>query len=66
MDSYWCHPNYCNDVRRNYNIIMAEICEMDLLSDILSQITGEPLEVVALSDRKTLAAEICNAEYALS
>ena len=65
-DSFWCHPNYCNDVRQNYNDILAEICEMDLLSDILSQITGEPLEVVPLSDRKALAAEIRNAEYSLS
>ncbi|MBP94166.1 MAG: hypothetical protein CMC55_08625 [Flavobacteriaceae bacterium] len=65
-DSFWCHPNYCNEMRQNYNNIMAEICEMDLLSSILSQITGEKLEVVPLSDRKQLAADIRNAEYALS
>lgn len=65
-DSFWCHPNYCNEMRQNYNDIMAEICEMDLLSTILSEITGDELEVVALSDRKKLAAEIRNANYALS
>lgn len=65
-DSFWCHPNYCNEMRQNYNNIMAEICEMDLLSSILSQITGEKLEVVPLSDRKQLATDIRNAEYALS
>lgn len=65
-DSFWVHFNYANEVRQNYNNLLAEICEMDLLSDILSQITGEPLEVIALSDRKALAAEIRNAEYALS
>lgn len=65
-DSFWCHPNYANEMRQFYNDVMAEICEMDLLSDILSQITGEELEVVALSDRKELAKEIRNANYALS
>lgn len=65
-DSFWCHPNYCNEMRQFYNDVMAEICEMDLLSDILSQITGEELEVIALSDRTELAKEIRNANYSLS
>ncbi|MFM7896668.1 MAG: DNA-directed RNA polymerase [Flavobacterium sp.] len=65
-DSFWCHPNYANEMRQFYNDVMAEICEMDLLSDILSQITGEELEVIALSDRKELANDIRNANYALS
>lgn len=65
-DSFWCHPNYVNEMRQNYTNILAEICEMDLLSSILSQITGEELEVVALSDRVELANEIRKANYALS
>ena len=65
-DSYWCHPNYCNEMRQFYNDVLAEICEMDLLSSILSQITGEELEVVALSDRKELAKKIRKANYSLS
>lgn len=65
-DAYFCHANYANEMRQFFNDVMAEICEMDLLSDILSQITGEELEVIALSDRKELAKEIRNANYALS
>lgn len=53
-------------MRQNYNDILAEICENDLLSSILSQITGEELKVVALSDRKELAEEIREANYSLS
>ncbi len=65
-DSFWCHPNYCNQMRQNYNDILADICEIDLLSNILSQITGEDLEVVALYDRKALSGEIRQANYSLS
>jgi hypothetical protein len=39
-DSFWCHPNHMNQVRRNYNYILAEINDSNMLGDILSQICG--------------------------
>jgi hypothetical protein len=65
-DSFWCLPQYCNQMRQNYNNILAEICEMDLLSKILTEITGEVIEIIPHSDRKELANDIRNANYSLS
>ena len=63
-DSFWAHPNDMNHVRITFNQIMAEIAQSDLLSDILSEITGTTITV-----RKTIYSlhkQILNANYALS
>jgi hypothetical protein len=39
-DAFTCHPNYMDEVCDTYRVIMAEICESNLLQDILREITG--------------------------
>ena len=63
-DEYWASPNRFNQVRWNYIQIMAEIAASDLLSDILSQITGEDIEFQKLS--VGLDKLILQSEYPLS
>ena len=53
-----------NQVRDNYRQILAEIAEMDLLGDILSQIIGYEVSFEKKSD--DLADLIRQSEYALS
>lgn len=63
-DSFWAHPNYMNEVRDNYRQILAEISEMNLLDNILSQILGYEVEVT--KQGPCIADEIRESEYALS
>ena len=65
-DSVWCHPKYVNLMRKNYNYILSELCRQDVLSDILSQLAGEEVEVVAIDDRDEIADLILNADYAIN
>ena len=37
-DCYGCHPNYMNDLRRNYNHILAGMHRSNILQDILRQL----------------------------
>lgn len=63
-DSFWASPVYMNHVRENYRKILANIAEMDLLGDILSTITGNPVSFNKYSD--DLSKDILQSEYALS
>lgn len=63
-DEFRAHPNRMNDVRRNYISILAEIARSNLLSDILTQITGQEVEFQRFS--LDLDKDIENAEYPLS
>lgn len=63
-DEFWASPNRMNQVRRNYIEILAEIARSNLLSDILSEITGEEVEFQKLS--MDLDKYILDAEYPLS
>ena len=66
-DSFACSPNHANKLRQNFNDILAEIAESDLLQDILREITGDSsLVLTKVGCGKALAAEIRRAEYALS
>lgn len=65
-DSFWCHPNYVNQMRHNYNYILSELCRQDVLSGILSQLLGEEVEIEALADRNEIADLILNANYAIN
>ena len=57
-------PNYGNDVRRQYNIIMADIAKSNLLQFMTVQITRNPnLKVNKLAD---LSSRVMEANYALS
>lgn len=62
-DCFRFHPNYGNDVRRQYNNIMAQIAASDLLKFIVDQITGRDVPVTMEGD---IAAQVMEANYALS
>lgn len=62
-DAFRVHPNYGNDIRRQYNRILYEISRSDLLSYIASQICGGHLPVNKLGD---ISEQILEADYALS
>lgn len=64
-DCFYAHPNDMNHVRQNYVEIMAEIAEMDMVTNILAQIA--PARKIHFSKQSSdLATEIRNANYALS
>jgi hypothetical protein len=63
-DCFRCLPNHGNDLRRQYNEILACIAESTMLADIVSQLLGREIEAHLLDD--TVAADIREANYALS
>lgn len=62
-DEFRCHPNHMNHLRRHYRNILAELCESEILSDILSQIYGE--KCIWKKPDNNLADLIRQANYAL-
>lgn len=63
-DSFAAHANNVNWVRHWYKEILAELAESEILSDILSQLHGQPGHYPKLS--QDLPALIRNSNYALS
>lgn len=63
-DCFRCLPSYGNDLRRQYNNLLAQIAQSNLLSDIVSQITKRPIQAGKLDP--TLPHDILEANYALS
>ena len=63
-DCFRCLPNYGNDMRRQYNQLLAEIGQSNMLSSILGQIAGHPIYAGKLDP--TLPADILATNYALS
>jgi len=63
-DCFRCHPNYGNDLRRQYNLQLHLIAKSKLLDNIVSQLLGKPISLGKLDD--TLAQDILDADYALS
>ena len=61
-DCFRVHPNYGNDIRRQYNQVLSEIAASDLLSFIASQIVGYKLPANKKGD---LSAAILEADYAI-
>lgn len=57
------HPNYGNDLRRQYNQILSEIAASDMLLFIVNQLDSD-ITTVQLGDLD--AQEVLTAEYALS
>lgn len=41
-DNFKCHPNYGNDIRRQYNRIIADINDSEMLQYLVSQMTDNP------------------------
>lgn len=62
-DCFRCHPNYGNDLRRQYNEILACLSESNLLADIASQILKTE---ITIQKRGLSADQIRDANYALS
>lgn len=63
-NGFRCHPNYGNDLRRQYNQILSDIAKSDLLGYILSQVLGQEFSAGKLDD--SLWQDILETDYALS
>lgn len=63
-DCFRCLPNYGNDLRRQYNNLLAEIADSDLLAYIVSQIVGRKVTVTKLDPH--LGRDVRETNYALS
>lgn len=63
-DCFRCHPNYGNDLRQQYANILSDIGRSELLSDILSQLTGRAIQIGKLDPE--MWQDVKDTEYALS
>ena len=63
-DCFRCLPNYGNDMRQQYNNILSDIAKSEMLSFMLTQITGRKMNVGKLDYH--LWKDVKNADYALS
>jgi hypothetical protein len=63
-DCFRVLPNYGNDLRKQYNIILSNIAKSDMLSYILSQIIGHKIKVA--KHDPNLWKDILDSNYALS
>lgn len=63
-DNFRSLPGYGNDTRQQYNNIMNEITQSNLLQDIFQQLTGD--KTIKINKIDKIENEILNAEYALS
>jgi hypothetical protein len=63
-DCFRCHPNYGDDLRRQYNTILADLCESTILKFIASQVAEQDIKArkVGVIPRDV----ILNANYTLS
>lgn len=62
-DCFRVHPNYGNDLRRQYNQVLYEISKSSILESIAGQITGEKITVQKYQD---ISSQILETNYALS
>ena len=63
-DEFQCHANNMNHLRQQYNNILADLADSNIIGDILSQIHGTTGTYHKLSSN--LSSYIRNANYALS
>lgn len=64
LDCFRVLPNYGNDLRRQYNRLLAEVSRSDLLSFLVSQIVKRRITVTKLDP--DLHVDILDANYTLS
>lgn len=63
-DCFRCHPNYGNDLRRQYNIVLADINDSNLLPFIASQVANQKIKAKKVG--RIPREVILNANYTLS
>lgn len=63
-DCFRVHPNYANDLRKQYNIILSKLAQSDMLNFIVNQL-GNKLPI-HIPNRENLAKAAIQADYALS
>jgi DNA-directed RNA polymerase len=63
-DCFYTSPQYMNQVRKNYLILLAWMCEHPVLENILRNISNKPISINKASNN--LGTEVLKAEYALS
>lgn len=63
-DCFRCLPNYANDMRKQYTLQLQLLAKSELLSHIVGQIIGRPIQVGKLDP--DLYKDIGSANYALS
>lgn len=63
-DCFRVHPNYGNDLRKQYNLQLMLIAKSNILSSFISQLTGKKQLIGKLDDR--LYLDIMETNYALS
>ena len=59
-----CHPNYGNDLRRQYQLILADLNDSTLLQSLCSQVAGKHIPVKKLG--KLTRQTIMDSNYMLS
>lgn len=57
-DSFGVHPNHCDELRRVYRELLAELYESDTLVNLLKEITGKDINVDIPSASKDIAQAI--------
>ena len=62
-DDFRAHPNNLNHLRKHYREVLADIADSELLSDLLSQLYGQPVTVTKKS--QDLSKYILNSNYAI-
>jgi hypothetical protein len=63
-DAFKCHPNYGNDIRKQYNQLLSEIANSNLLASIAKQITGD--NTITVNKIANISDLVLNTNYALS
>lgn len=62
-DCFRCHPNYGNDMRKQYNQILSDLAASYLLENLVSQIAGYHIPVIKGAD---LSKVILEADYTIT
>lgn len=63
-DCFRCHPNYGNDLRRQYQLILADLNDSTLLQSLCSQVAGKRVPVKKLG--KLTRQTILDSNYMLA
>lgn len=65
-DNFKCHPNNGNDVRKQYNMILAEINDSVLLNHMARQVSGDSSTRITIRNTNRIKQDnILNSNYSL-